>query len=52
MTVSKCVGDMEQLEDHVALHPDSHMFFIQMQEEQPVIITECFTQLSLKEGFK
>ena len=33
MTGSEYATDVAQLEYHGALHPDSHMFFIKIQEE-------------------
>ena len=52
MTGSKYDVDVAQLEDHGALHPDSHMLFMKIQEEQPDIIAAIITQLSLNSGLK
>ena len=52
MTGSKYAVNVDQLEDHGAIHPDAHMFFRKIQEEQPGIITAIMTQFSLKAGFK
>ena len=52
MIVSKYAVAVYQLEDHGALHPDTHMFFMKIQEEQPYIITAIMTQLFLKSGLK
>ena len=42
-----------QLEDHVGLHPDAHMF---MQDDfyqaEPDVVAMVMTQLSLKAGLK
>ena len=37
-----------QFEDHGAPHPDTHMFFMQIQEEQLDTITVIMKKLSLK----
>jgi hypothetical protein len=53
MTGSKYAVAVTQLEDHGALHPDAHMFFIQsVCEEQPEVAAAIMTQLSLKAGMK
>ena len=41
-----------QLDNYGVIHPDAHMLFMKMQEEQPDIITAIMTQLSLKSGLK
>ena len=45
MTGSKYAVAVSQLEDHGALHPDAHMFFIKTKEEHPDIIIENMTQV-------
>ena len=43
---------MAQLEDHGALHPDAHMFFMKKKEEHSDTVTAIITQLFLKARFK
>ena len=45
MTGSKYAVAVYQLEYHGALHPDAHMFFMKIQEEQPDIITSIMTKI-------
>ena len=52
MKGSKYAVSVVQLEDKLVLHLDAHTFFMKIQEEQPDIITEIMTQLSLKAGLK
>ena len=52
MTGYKYAISVAQLEDHGLLHPDEHIFFMKIQEEQPYTIRENITQLSLKSGLK
>ena len=52
MTGYKYVVPVDQLEVNGSLHLDSHMLFMEIQEEQPVIITAIMTQFLLKTGFK
>ena len=52
MKGSKYAVAVAQLEYHGALHPDAHMLFIKIQEEQPDIITEIMAHLSLNAGLK
>ena len=52
MTVSKYAVAVSQLENYGALHPDTHIFFMKMQEGQTDIITEIMTQISLKARLK
>ena len=52
MKGSKYTISVAQLEDHGSLHLDAHTFFMKIQEEQPDIITEIMTQLSINTGLK
>ena len=52
MTGYKYAIDVSQLEYHCLLHPDAHIFFIQIQEEKPYFTTDIMTQLSIKAGLK
>ena len=52
MTGSIYAVSMTHLEHHRALHPDVHILFIKIQEEQPDTVTAIMTQLSLKSIFK
>ena len=53
MIGSKYAVDVEQLEDHGALHPYAHIFLRKVyKKEYPDIIAEIMTQISLKAGFK
>ena len=45
MKSSKYAVSVAQLEYHGALHPDAHMLFMQIQEEQTDIITAIMKQL-------
>ena len=53
MTGSKYAVALAQLENHGALHPDSHhLFFQSMAENSPDVVAAIMTQLSLKVGLK
>ena len=53
MTGSNYAVAVSQLEDHGAIHPYAHMFFIKtIQDEHPDVISAIMTQLSLNTGFK
>ena len=52
MTGSNYAVDLYQLEDHGSLHPDAHILSMNIQEEQPDVITAIMAQLSLKVRFK
>ena len=45
MTGSKYSVAVSQLKYHKALHPDVHIFFMKIQEEQPEVIADIFTQI-------
>ena len=46
MSGTKYETIMAQLEQHETLHPDAHMFFNQVLEENPTIMSVIMTQLS------
>ena len=46
MSGTKYETIMAQLEQHVMLHPDAHMFFNQALEEKLTIVSVIMTQLS------
>ena len=48
MIGSKYTISVSQLEDHGALHPDTHMLFMKMKEEHSDIITVIMAQLLLQ----
>ena len=50
MPGSKYSVAVDQLKYHIALHPDAHMFFMQIKEGQQDIIIAIMKQLSLKSG--
>ena len=43
---------MAQLDKLGTLHPDEHLLFNLSVEEQPSVVSEIMTQLSLRVGFK
>ena len=45
ITRCKYAVAVAQLEDHESLHPDAHMFFMKVQEEQPDTKKAVITQL-------
>ena len=45
MIGSKYAVSVASLDDHIVLHTDAQMLFMQIQEEQPEIITAIMTQL-------
>ena len=45
MSESKYSVAVSQLKYHKALHPDVHIFFMKIQEEQPEVIADIFTQI-------
>ena len=52
ITVSKYAVYVYQLEDHGSLHTDSNILSMNIQEEQPDVITAIMAQLPLKVRFQ